>query len=121
MRDFAKYRVWNESQSYILDVYHLTARFPNEEKYIIVNQLRRASNSIAANFAEGCGRSSDKDFARFLEISLGSVYECKSFLFTSRNLGYVSEIQYSSIFKQLDSIGVKIAGLIKKIRSENRN
>ena len=71
MRDFREYKVWHKAHSLTLDIYRNTAKFPREELYGLTSQLRRASSSIPANIAEGCGRGGDPEFGRFLQIGMG--------------------------------------------------
>jgi four helix bundle protein len=66
MKDFRKLKVWEKSHQLTLEIYKITASFPKEEIYTLTSQIRRASISIPSNIAEGCGRGSDADFARFL-------------------------------------------------------
>ena len=70
MRDFKKYEIWQISHQLCLDVYKISKIFPKEEMYGLTSQLRRATLSIPTNISEGCGRTSEKEFAYFLNISL---------------------------------------------------
>lgn len=94
MRDFRQYSVWNNAIDFTTKVYKITNEFPNSEKYGLSNQLQRAAVSIASNIAEGAARCSEKDFAHFLEFSLGSSFEVETQLLISKNLNYISEEQY---------------------------
>ncbi len=78
MRDFKQLRVWQEAVRLTQDVYRLTTCFPKSEAFGLTAQLRRASVSISSNIAEGCGRDSTADFARFLRNALGSCREVES-------------------------------------------
>jgi len=86
-----------------------------EEKYALSSQLKRASLSIAANIAEGKGRSSNKDFIRFLYIARGSLEESKSHLIFAKELGYVSESDFIAISKIAEEVGLTLNGLIKSL------
>ena len=79
MQNYKDLKVWEKAHSFTLQVYKLTEKFPKEETYGVTNQLRRASSSIAANIAEGCGKNTKTDFANFLNISLGSSNEAEYF------------------------------------------
>jgi four helix bundle protein len=70
MQDFKNLKVWQKSHELTLEIYKVTASFPKEELFGLTSQIRRASSSISANIAEGCGRQSDADFARFLQIAI---------------------------------------------------
>ena len=75
MKDFRTLKVWEKSHQFTLKIYSLSRNFPKDELFGLISQIRRASSSIAINIAEGCGRGSDADFARFLQISMGSASE----------------------------------------------
>ncbi|WP_420802994.1 four helix bundle protein [Tenacibaculum larymnensis] len=95
------------SRSFCKDIYLLTSKFPEDEKYGLVSQLRRASVSIPSNIAEGCSRTSNKDFARFLVIALGSCYEVETQLLLSYDLGFISKTDLENYTETLMSV-VKI-------------
>src|SRR6059036_2642729 len=86
MKDFRELKVWQKAHSLTLDVYRGTASFPKEEQYALTSQIRRASASISANVAEGCGRNGDAEFGRFLYIAFGSASELESHLLLARDL-----------------------------------
>ena len=75
MKDFRQLQVWEKSHQLALGVYKATQDFPKEELYGLTSQIRRASTSIPTNIAEGCGRGTDPEFARFLQIAMGSASE----------------------------------------------
>ncbi|MFH6985188.1 four helix bundle protein [Marinoscillum sp. 108] len=115
MRDFTKYDVWNNAISLSVKIYSLTANYPGEEKYGLVSQLRRASVSVPSNFAEGCSRSSEKDFKRFIEIAIGSAFELKTQLVISNKLGHLSERDFSSVIDDLDIIAKQLNSFRNKL------
>jgi four helix bundle protein len=89
--DFTDLQAWNKAHTLALDVYRITARFPKSETYGLQSQMRRSAVSVAANLAEGSGRSTNKDFARFVGIAIGSVSELDYQLLLARDLGYLAE------------------------------
>jgi four helix bundle protein len=91
--DFHDLLIWQKSKLICLDLYRATSKFPDHEKYGIVSQIRRAALSVPVNIAEGHGRSSDEDFARFLYISLGSLRELETLVEISGELEYFEESQ----------------------------
>ena len=115
MRKFEEYKIWQKSQDLVIRIYQSSAQFPSSEKFVLKSQIRRAINSVPANIAEGCSRTSEKDFARFLEIPLGSVFECRSFLWTCKNLGYLQEPEYDSLRADLIEVSRMINGLKIKL------
>ena len=86
------------------DIYEVTTSFPETEKFGIINQLRRASVSVPSNIAEGCSRKSNKDFSRFLEIAIGSMYELETQLLISNDLGFVSKEKTQELIEKLNGI-----------------
>lgn len=91
---FEKLKVWELSRTLVKEVYSLTKKFPDEEKFGLSNQLRRAVVSINSNLAEGSTRNSFKDKARFTEIAYGSLMEVLSQLILSLDLSYVDAEEY---------------------------
>ncbi len=89
MRNFRELEVWKESIEIVKKVYSITNAFPSNEKFGLVSQMNRCRVSIASNIAEGCSRKSEIDFARFLEISIGSSFELETQLIISNNLIYI--------------------------------
>ena len=75
MRDFRKLKVWENAHQNTLDIYKLTQKFPSEEKFGLISQIRRAAVSVPTNIVEGSSRRTEKDFAHFLQISIGSSSE----------------------------------------------
>ena len=88
---FETLEIWKDALVYTRKIYLLTKQFPREELFSIVDQLRRAANSIAANIAKGSGSSSKKDFCHYLDIAIQSAYETVSHLYLAKELEYISE------------------------------
>ena len=102
----------------ILKVYQATKSFPREEQFGLTSQMRRAAVSAASNIVEGCSRSSEKDFLRFLEISHGSLRELNYQLSLSYGLGYLPENEYKTLESLSNEACKTMAGLIKRIRKD---
>ena len=118
MRDYKKFTVWQSSHMLVTKIYkEIIPDFPDSEKYGLSSQVRRAAYSIPLNIVEGCGRTSDKEFTRFLEISLGSAHELEYCLLLSKDLAFITEEQYQKSNKMINSLKAMIITLIKKIRS----
>lgn len=117
MRDFTKYQVWKEAIQIAKKVYELTLSFPSEEKFGLISQMRRCAVSIYSNIAEGCSRSSEKDFVRFIEIAIGSLFELKSQLYLSNELTFINNQLLNQISLELDKIGKHLNSLRNKIKS----
>jgi four helix bundle protein len=101
MKDFRKINVWHKSYAFCLVVYKLTQSFPKEEMFGLSSQLRRAAVSVSANIAEGCGRHTDVEFARFLDISLGSINEVDCYLELAKDLKYIDEPRFKELLEDL--------------------
>ncbi|MBK9155750.1 MAG: four helix bundle protein [Chloracidobacterium sp.] len=117
MKDFRKLTVWEKSHQLTLELYSATRTFPKEELFGLTSQIRRAAASIPANIAEGCGKGSDADFSRFLQISFGSACELEYHLILSKDLELLSDPVYIEINNELVSIKKMLASLISKIKA----
>ncbi|MCA9387040.1 four helix bundle protein [Candidatus Dojkabacteria bacterium] len=98
-------------------MYKLTDTFPKEERFSLVQQLRRCSSSISANIVEGACRNTDADFAHFLQISLGSASETKYFLLLSKDLGYIQEHIYLKLSTLTDETMKMLSSLISFLKA----
>ncbi|MBG43503.1 MAG: four helix bundle protein [Aequorivita sp.] len=116
MRDFRKYDVWVLSHELVLEVYKITSGFPDSEKFQLTTQMRRAAYSITSNFCEGCGRDSDKDFNRFVQISLGSAHELEYFFILAKDLSIISTESEDKLSKSINDIKGKLYNLSKKLK-----
>ena len=114
MRDFRQLNVWEESHKLTLAVYRITKEFPKEEVSALTNQLRRASASIPSNIAEGCGRETQKDYAHFLQIAIGSAFEVDYQILLAKDLKYIDGKSFLELNDKVDKIKRQLALLIKK-------
>ena len=110
---FEKLDVFNRSKNLVLESYKLTQNFPLEEKYSIVNQIRRASISIMANLVEGNSRMSKKDQAHFTNMSYSSLMELLCLLITSFDLNYLEEKNYKKLRSDIEIIAKELISLRK--------
>jgi four helix bundle protein len=117
MRDFRQLRVWEQSHKLALAIYEVTKGFPKEELFALTNQMRRSATAIPTNIAEGCGRETNKDYAHFLQIALGSAFELDYQILLSKGLSYFDEKKYLELNDMVDKIRRQLAILIKKVRS----
>ncbi|MFB3813222.1 MAG: four helix bundle protein [Terriglobales bacterium] len=111
--------MWSKAHQFTLAAYKVTRHFPAEELYGLVTQIRRAAVSIGANLAEGCGRCSGGDFARYVQIALGSATEVSYHLLVARDLGYFSRDGYTALSSQLDEIMRMLASLHETLKRSN--
>ena len=117
MHKFKRLEVWIKAKSFVRDIYKLTAAFPKEEEYVMKSQMRRAVISISSNIAEGAGRSSRKEFLRFLDIAQGSAFELESQLDISYDLGYIKRNEFNVVSNHLNEIQSMIIGIKKYYRN----
>jgi len=107
--------VWKRSLDFVTEVYRATAIFPDEEKFGLVSQMRRAAVSIPSNIAEGAGRSSGKQFGYFLDIAQGSISELETQILISQNLKFLSSSQVKSLLHELGEISRMVFGLKRSL------
>ena len=108
---FEKLEVWKLSTEFTLKVYEVTKDFPDAEKFGMTNQLRRAAVSIPNNLAEGSGRTSAKDKAKFTQIAFGSLMECLNLIILSNKLHYLDDDIIGSLRNNIDIIAKKLSNL----------
>ena len=118
MKDFRQLKVWEKSHQLALAIYNATKEFPKEELYGLTSQIRRASMSIPTNIAEGCGRNTDAEFARFLQIAMGSASETEYQLLLSNDLGFLNKEQYDKLNIDVTEIKRMLASLLKTLRTD---
>src|ERR1044071_9690091 len=116
MKDFRQLKVWEKSHQLALSVYKATKEFPKEELYELTSQLRRASMSIPTNIAEGCGRNTDADFARFLQMAMGSVSETEYQLSLARDLEFLSSNEHEKLQNEVEEVKRMLVSLLKTLR-----
>ncbi|NQY07238.1 MAG: four helix bundle protein [Flavobacteriaceae bacterium] len=104
MHRFKDLEIWKQSRVFCSDIYRITSKFPDEEKFGITNELRRASISIPSNIAEGSSRSSNKEFCRFLEFGIGAAYEVQTQLLISADIGFLNNDDMDNTIEKITSI-----------------
>ncbi|MCP4646057.1 MAG: four helix bundle protein [bacterium] len=120
MKDFKTLKVWQVAHELVLDVYRATAAFPKEEVYGLTSQMRRAAASVPANVAEGCGRQGDAEFARFVQIAMGSASELEYHLILARDLGLLDPETYQSLTDKVVSTKRMLGKLLGRLREPTR-
>ncbi len=114
---FEDIQVWQKARTVSVLIYRLTGDGDFSKDFDLRRQIRRSASSIVSNIAEGQGRRTDRDFANFLNIALGSVAETKSHMYLALDLGYVDQQGFTETYDKLDEIGRMIFGLISHLRS----
>jgi four helix bundle protein len=118
MFNFEKLDVWHKAIAFADLVYRITRSFPSDERFGVTNQMRRAAVSISSNLAEGTSCTSKIEFARFIEIGTGSVFEVVSQSFISRSQGFLSEEQFRELYSAAEEQGRTLSGLRRSLVPE---
>lgn len=119
MRNFRTWDMYKDGMDFVIDIYKLTKTLPEDEKFGLSSQIRRAAVSIVNNIAEGSAKSSSKDFNRFLEMSLGSAFEVETLLKIIQGLEYGEQTINENLIQRIDSLEKRINAFIQKIRRED--
>lgn len=115
IRSFKDLQAWKQAHDLVIQTYVLTKKFPKEELFGITNQMRRSAVSVPSNIAEGFSRNSNKEKSQFYAISKGSLTELESQFLISRDLGYVSNQDFSNVEKKIEHVGRILTGLAKSV------
>lgn len=118
MFGFEKLEVWQRAIGFADIVYSCTRGFPVDERFGLTNQMRRAAVSISSNIAEGSSRNSRKDFARFIEIAAGSLYEVISQSYVGRNQGFLTRDEFDMIYAAAEEQSRMLSGLRRSLLDE---
>ena len=120
MRNFRDLEVWQASVLFVQKIYSVTKTFPSDERFCLTSQMNRAVVSIASNIAEGCSRTSQKDFSRFLQLSLGSAFELETQIEIAKVIGFINENTGDEIILELNTIQKRIQSLKKYVDSKTK-
>jgi four helix bundle protein len=118
VKDFRQLSIWQRSHQLTLTIYRLTKPFPKDEQYGLTGQLRRAVSSIPANIAEGCGRDSDAELKRFLDIAHGSASEADYHLNLAADLGYLDAADYQPLATEITELKRMIGAFSRKLKAD---
>jgi four helix bundle protein len=116
VRNYRDLKVWEKAHRLTLAVYRGTTHFPKSELFGLTSQIRRASVSIEANLAEGCGRRSDGEMARFVQIAMGSGSELSCHLLLARDLGLLEGVQYVALQESTSEVLRMLSALSEKVK-----
>lgn len=119
MQDFRKLKVWEKAHKLTLKIYKQSSTFPKEELFGLTSQLRRSTHSIPTNIAEGAGRGSGADFARFIQIAMGSACETEYLLLLCCDLQFYPKNEYENLNKEIIEIKKMLTALIKRLRADH--
>src|SRR6476660_9020743 len=118
MRNHRDLHVWSKAYSLSLELYRLSRSFPKEELYGLTSQLRRAAVSIGANLAEGCGRRTNAEMARFVRIAMGSASELDYHLLLSRDLGFMAGDEFTSASAKLIEVRKMLTSFLNSVEEQ---
>jgi len=116
LKDFHDLKVWQKAHTLTLSVYKITAGFPSDERFGLTGQIRRASSSVAANLAEGCGRTGDAEFARFCSIAMGPASELEYHLLLARDLKLIEPADHEKLRSRATEVKRMLATLLQRLR-----
>ena len=119
MQNYRDLKVWSKAHEFTVKIYEVSKQFPKEEIYGVTSQIRRAASSIPANIAEGCGKFTQLDLARYLNIAMGSANESEYFLLLSKDLSYLSIDNFEILNKMINEIKAMLISFIGKVRIAN--
>ena len=120
MKDFKELRVWSKAHELAILVYKLTRAFPRDEVYGLTSQVRRSAASIGANIAEGCGRHSDGEMTRFLQIARGSASETEYHLLLAKDLGFLQEADFQVAEQAVVVVQRMLTALVQRVQPQSR-
>ncbi|WP_411273663.1 four helix bundle protein [Daejeonella sp.] len=116
MHNFRKLTIWQNAMILAKEVYATTASFPKEEKYGLVSQINRCSVSVPSNISEGSSRSSNKEFAHFIKISIGSLFELETQLVLSNDFGIISNEKLNEFTPKIVSLQKMLSQFLKTLQ-----
>ncbi len=117
IRTFTDLKVWQEGHSLVLNIYEATEKFPKEETYSLIDQMRRASVSVTSNIAEGFGRQSYKDKLRFYYNAQGSLTELKNQLLVAKDVKYLKADDFDQLAEKINLVHKLLQGFITKTKT----
>ena len=118
MHNFKELKIWQLTRCFVKDIYLLLRKFPDDERFGLTQQIRRAAISISSNIAEGSGRGTNKEFSHFLDIANGSAFEVEAQLILSLDLEYITQIEFDCINENLQTIEKMIFNFNKSLKSQ---
>ena len=118
MRNYRDLQVWSKAHHLTLELYRISRQFPREETYGITSQLRRAAVSIGANLAEGCGRRTSSELARFVRIAMGLASELDYHLLLCRDLGFINDDDFASSAARLTEVRKMLTSFLNSVEEQ---
>jgi four helix bundle protein len=119
VHNFKKLDVWKKARELVKEIYIMSAKFPSEERFGIVSQIRRAAVSISLNISEGSGRGTDKDFSRFLDMSYSSALEVENLIYLCYDLGFIDIKKQDEMLGKVSEVQKMLRGFQSKLDKGN--
>jgi four helix bundle protein len=119
VKNFKDLMVWEKSHQLALDIYCMTRQFPQDERFGLTSQIRRAAASIPTNIAEGCGRDGDRELARFMSIAAGSASEVEYQLLLANDLDYIQDELFKKLEMLVNEVKRMLNGFIEKLKANS--
>ena len=116
MSNFRKLIIWQKAMNLVTKTYKSTKNFPKEEIFGLTSQIRRCSISIPSNIAEGYGRKSNKEYLRFLNISIGSLFELQTQLEIAKNIEYLTNEDFNNLYDDSREVEIMLVSFMNKIK-----
>jgi four helix bundle protein len=115
MKTFKDLFIWQKAMTLVTNTYQITQQFPNEELFGLTSQIRRSAVSIPSNIAEGYGRESQKDFLRFINFAVSSLFELQTQIEIAKNINYLNETEFNNIFEKTRELEAMMIAFSKKL------
>jgi len=117
MKSFENLDVWKAAHKSVLEIYKITKKFPEDERFRLIDQLCRSAASVPANISEGTGKKTLNEYIQFLYNARGSLEETRYHLILARDLDYIDKKEFETLSEQYNSVGKMLNGLIKSLKS----
>ena len=115
MKTFRDLFIWQKAMTLVTNTYQITQQFPNEELFGLTSQIRRSAVSTPSNIAEGYGRESQKDFLRFINFAVNSLFELQTQIEIANNINYLNETEFNNIFEKTRELEAMMIAFSKKL------
>ena len=119
MSNFRNLLIWQKAMNLVTNTYSSTIQFPKEEIFGLTSQIRRCIISVPSNIAEGCRRESNKEYLRFLNVSISSLFEFQTQLEIAKNINYINEIEFNNLYEDSRELERMLVSFINKIKERN--
>jgi four helix bundle protein len=115
MKNFKELHIWQKAMLLVTEIYKLTKQFPKEEIFGLTSQVRRSAISVPSNIAEGFGRKSNKEFERFINIAIGSLFEYQTQIEIGKNINYLNEQQFNTLYEKSRELEAMMISFAQKM------